>query len=87
MAYIIVEVNWVDAETSGDNGWMDLTEALADAILPAPIMRTVGFLIADEENHIAVTDSLGTEECGSVTKIPRKMIRSLNELSVRHLGE
>lgn len=85
MAYIIVEVNWVDAETSGDCGWMDLTEALTDAILPPPIMRTVGYLLADEDEHIALTDSLGTEECGHVTKIPKKMIRKYHEL--RGLGE
>tara|TARA_Y100000310_G_C20585240_1_gene765052 strand:+ start:801 stop:1058 length:258 start_codon:yes stop_codon:yes gene_type:complete len=85
MEYKIVEVYWIDAETTGDGSWMDLTEAIESAILPPPIMRTVGFLLADEDDHISLTDSLGTEECGNINKIPRKMIRQLNE--IRHMGE
>jgi hypothetical protein len=85
MSYKIVEVYWVDAQTTGDSGWQDLTDAKADAMLPPPVMRTVGYLLIDEDDHIALTDSLGTVECGHVTKIPRSMIKTYHEL--RYMGK
>jgi len=62
-----------------------LTEGLQCAIVPPPLMRTVGYLLADEDNHISVTDSLGIEECGNINKIPRNMIKECNE--IRHMGK
>tara|TARA_R110000824_G_scaffold149522_1_gene319833 strand:+ start:24 stop:281 length:258 start_codon:yes stop_codon:yes gene_type:complete len=85
MDYTIVEVLWVDAETIGDTGWLDLTEALESAKVPPPIMRTVGYVLVDTIDYIAITDSLGTKECGHVTKVPRSMIREYNE--IRHMGQ
>tara|TARA_R100000008_G_C3581481_1_gene168845 strand:- start:190 stop:465 length:276 start_codon:yes stop_codon:yes gene_type:complete len=65
---------WVDAETLGDTGWMDLTEAMESAKVEPPIMQTVGFVLVDHEDYVAITDSLGDKECGHVTKIPKVMI-------------
>ena len=65
---------WVDAETLGDTGWSDLEEMQADAEKEPPIMNTVGFVMADTPTHVAVTDSIGENDCGHVTKIPKPMI-------------
>ena len=75
MNYEIVEIFWVDAETLGDSGWMDLTEAMESAKVPPPIMRSVGFVLVDHEDFIAITDAVGAKECGHVTKIPTHMIQ------------
>jgi len=39
-----------------------------------PIMNTVGFVLNETEDFIAVTDTIGPEETGSVNVIPRGMI-------------
>ena len=71
---------WIDAETLGDTGWSDLEEMRISAAEEPPIMNTVGFVLADEATHIAVTDSLGDKDCGHVTKIPKPMIISQKEI-------
>lgn len=71
----IYHVWWVDAETFGDSGWNDLTEAMESAKVAPPIMQTVGFVLVETEDYVALTDSLGDKECGHVTKIPRSMIQ------------
>jgi hypothetical protein len=74
----IVKVEWIDAETKGDQGWQDLETAKEEAKKLPCVMTTVGFLLADFTTHICLTDSLGTEECGQVNKIPREMIKSMS---------
>tara|TARA_R100000655_G_scaffold30270_1_gene61038 strand:+ start:639 stop:800 length:162 start_codon:yes stop_codon:yes gene_type:complete len=37
-------------------------------------MNTVGFILNETEDFIAVTDTIGPEETGSVNVIPRGMI-------------
>ena len=78
--YRIVEIHWIDAETIGDSSWMDLTEALETAKISPPIMRTVGYLLIETSEFVALTDSLGPKECGHITKIPCSMIQVLNEI-------
>jgi len=84
----IVEVFWVDAETIGDTGWIGLTEAMESARIAPPVMRSVGFLLIDHEDYIAITDAIGDKECGHVTKIPINMIkRRTNLLEEDTLGD
>ena len=69
MKFPLVEIRWDDAETSG--GWeqsTDLHPTHAEAI-------TVGFLVAETENHIVIANTVG--EDGSTNgriQIPVKMI-------------
>ena len=74
----ILLIQWLDAETIGDTGWTDLDSARESARQPPPIMKTIGFVVHTCSTHIAITDSLGMQECGHVTKIPREMIKTLD---------
>ena len=76
----IVEIFWVDAESTGDSGWMSLEDCEESIYTPPPVMKTCGYVLNDHDDYIVVTDSLGTEECGQVTKIPRVMVVSIHEL-------
>jgi len=80
MDYKIVEIFWTDAETIGDTGWMPLTEGVQSAKVPPPLMRTVGYVLVDHEDFISITDSLGDQECGHITKIPIHMIQRKTNL-------
>ena len=68
-------VEWVDAETIGDSTWMDIEEAKERAKERPPHMRTVGFLLHVGKDFITLTDSLGSNETGHLTKIPLLMIK------------
>tara|TARA_R100000458_G_C8100070_1_gene127124 strand:- start:36 stop:320 length:285 start_codon:yes stop_codon:yes gene_type:complete len=83
----IYHIWWVDAETFGDSGWIDLTEAMESAKVAPPIMQTVGFVLVDDEDYIALTDSMGDDECGHITKIPRAMIKHKKRLSSGNFKE
>lgn len=73
--YPIEEIFWIDAETLGDTGWMDLTEAVEAANISPPIMRSVGYVLVSNDSWVAITDAVGDKECGHVTKIPVYMIQ------------
>lgn len=74
----LVEVTWIDAASSGGPGWVDREDALEFAHEPAPIMTTVGYLIHEDEDatlgYVALTDTIGEDECACVHKIPYSMI-------------
>ena len=80
MKYKIYQVLWEDAITSAEPGWTVLDEGIKDAETPPPVMNTVGFCLYEGDSYIALTDSLGSDECGQVTKIPKAMIKELNIL-------
>jgi hypothetical protein len=77
----IVKVIWVDAETVGDCNWQDFNEIKLIAKNDPPLMQSVGFVLHDCESHISIVDSVGEEDCGHLTKIPKKMIKEVVELS------
>ena len=77
----IVEVIWVDAETLGDSTWQDIEEIKQRAKDNPPVMRTVGFVLHESDTHISVTDSLGENECGHMTKIPIGMVTECKVLT------
>lgn len=72
-----VLVDWVDAITSAEPGWVAYEDAIKEAETPPPLMKTIGFVLNDNEEYIALTDSVGDNEFGQVTKIPRSMIKKL----------
>jgi hypothetical protein len=79
--YDIVLVEWVDAEEKGDVGWNDLKEMLRYAKKPCPNMRSVGFLIHKDEDHIALLSTVGPDECSTIEKIPAAFIKNITPLS------
>jgi len=80
----LVKVVWVDASTHGGPGWVDQDDAAEFAAVDPPLMSTVGYVLAHEdegpEGWIVLTDTLGIEECSSVHKIPNSMIRTMTYL-------
>jgi hypothetical protein len=70
MAWVI----WTDAITSAEPGWTTKEDAMLLATAPLPIMNTIGYVLHDDADKIALTDSVGDDEFGQVTKIPKSMI-------------
>ena len=71
------KVRWVDASSSGGPGWVNLEDGLEFAQEDPPVMETVGHVIHEVPGPfgwIALTDTLGAEECATVHKIPNAMI-------------
>ncbi len=79
--YKVVQVEWLDAEENGDIGWNDLKKQLAYAKKPCPCMKSVGFLVYEGEEHIAILSTIGPDEASTLEKIPRGFIKSLTILS------
>jgi len=75
--YKLVEVIWIDAEEHGDIGWNDLKSMKAYAKKPCPVMHTVGYVLHECKEHIAVASTIGSEECSRVEKIPSEFIKEI----------
>ena len=78
--YKIVEVTWVDAEEKGESGWNDLKEQLAYAKKPCPVMRSVGYVVFEGKDHIALLSSIGPAECSTIEKIPATFVQEIKVL-------
>ena len=72
--YPLVEVCWIDAETS--YGWEDI----AEADLSPAFAITVGFLVAQNEHYIMIASTYSENTCNSRIKIPKTMIEGMKEL-------
>jgi len=78
--YSVVKVEWLDAEENGDVGWNDLKKQLAHAKKPCPLMKSVGFLVFEGEEHIAILSTIGPDEASTLEKIPKSFIKSITHL-------
>ena len=78
--YEVVLVEWVDAEEKGDVGWNDIKEMLRYAKKPCPLMRSVGFEVYRDDDHIALLSSIGPDECSTVEKVPMAFVKSITPL-------
>jgi len=81
MKYNIVEVTWVDAEEFGEVGWNNLKAQLKYAKKPCPQLKTVGYEIFRNEDHIALLSSIGDKDSSTVEKIPIGFIKSIVTLT------
>jgi hypothetical protein len=68
--YEMVEVRWKDAEEHGEIGWNTLKDQLQYAKKPCPIMRSIGYCVHRNEDHISLLSSIGEKESSSIEKIP-----------------
>jgi len=75
--YNIVEVYWVDAEELGDTGWNNLKSQLRDAKKPCPVMRSVGYEVWRDNDHIALLSTMGKDLGSTLEKIPIGFIKSI----------
>ena len=73
----IVEVWWYDAETCGGPGWVDKDTATDYIFSDLPVIKSVGFLCAITDTHYSITDNVGNDQVGGITKIPKGMIKEL----------
>lgn len=77
----LVLISWIDAVTIGGEGWLDRNKALNYAKDPLPIMVTVGFILHEDADHFAVTNTVGPDETAQVNKIPKRMIVEIQYLN------
>ena len=85
--YNIVEVIWIDAEEHGEIGWNDIKAQLRYAKKPCPTMRTVGYEVYRDDDHIALLSSLGDKDSSTIEKIPSGFIKSIVILTPRSESE
>ena len=83
MEYRLVEVIWRDAEEHGTVGWNDLDEMLAYAKNPCPTMHSIGYVVYEDEFHIALARCIGKEQMSTVEKIPLGFVSEVRELTYR----
>ena len=81
------EITWHDAETYGDSNWISAEDVCTQIRKAPPEMRTIGYVLWDDEEYIAVCDTVGPEETSSITKIPRRMITGMVHFSVDAIDE
>jgi hypothetical protein len=79
--YPIVEVIWIDAEEHGDVGWNDLKSQLAHARKPCPQMKSVGYCVYRDDEHISLLSTIGYKESSTLEKIPLGFVVSVRELT------
>lgn len=70
----IVRVTWWDALAVAC--WQKTSEPMA-----AQVCTTVGFLVAEDADHVMVAATVSDDECVAAMQIPRAMIRSMNEIA------
>jgi hypothetical protein len=81
MDYKMVEVVWVDAEELGEVGWNNLSKQKKEAKKPCPTMRSVGFVLHEDDRHISLASTLGKDLCSTVEKIPKSFVKQIEILS------
>jgi hypothetical protein len=77
----LVLISWIDAITIGGEGWIDKNKALNYAQDPLPIMFTAGFVLHEDADHFAVTNTVGPDETAQINKIPKRMIVAIQDLN------
>jgi len=85
--YILVEVVWMDAEEYGEVGWNDLKAMKRYAKKPCPEMRSVGYVLYHDKNHISLASTVGPDQCSTIEKIPSNFIKSITELPGQDPGQ
>ena len=76
----IVVCEWHDAVCTGGSEWQSIEE-IEEAIVSGPSMvRSVGILLHEADDYIAITDTLILDGChgGYVHVIPKGMIRFMS---------
>ena len=76
----IVEVIWRDAEEVGEVGWNELKAQMKCAKTPCPLMRSVGYCVYQNNDHVALLSTIGVKEASTLEKIPKVFIDSITTL-------
>ena len=76
----IVEVEWFDAEEAGEIGWNSYEEIYEHSTTDCPIVKSVGYVIFENEAHISLIRAWHLGGLSSVEKIPKAWVRSIKNL-------
>ena len=79
--YELVEVVWVDAEELGETGWNNLKSQLRDAKKPCPQMKSIGYLVFQNDKQISLLSTIGKDLASTLEKIPTGFIVEINKLT------
>ena len=71
----------------GGPGWEDLEEMVEFAIRPPAEVLTVGLLIHETDDFVALTDTRSPDLTGGVQKIPKGWIIAIEHLGCGHAGQ
>ena len=76
----VISIRWVDAEARGGPGWEDMEEMIEFALRPPAEVMTVGLLIYENDDYVAITDTRSPDLTGGVQKIPKGWILTIERL-------
>ena len=82
----LVWIEWTDAATHGGPEWVYAEDAMKYCTSSPPVMNTIGFILNKTDEFVAVTDTIGSEETGSVNVIPTGMITKIKYLTGENDG-
>ena len=68
------EIWWMDAETCGGPEWISADELCCTIRTAPPVMKTMGYVLFENDVYIALADSIGPDETSAINKIPKCMI-------------
>ena len=77
-----VKITWLDAETIGDGGWLELEECMREMLTPLPTVISIGYVLCRNKQCITIADTISSDCVGVINRIPLGMIVSIERLSV-----
>ncbi len=77
----IVYIEWVDSTSLGGGVWKN--KADLDLIDKLPIIRSIGFLLEETEDYIAISAHVGANQISGDMCVPKVAIRKRKSLNVR----
>lgn len=80
--YQIAVITWVDIEDRSSPGWIPWDQTLSDAREPFQPILTVGIVLWEDDEKLALTASAGPEETSGVLSIPKAVILTDNRSGV-----
>jgi len=70
----VILIEWLDAESHAEDRWLQLDEAIDYAKENIQPCVSVGFLVAETWTHVSIATSNGSDQIGTIWKIPKGMI-------------
>ena len=75
-------VEWIDVEDHTSPSWVETDQMRADAVEPFKVIRSVGFVVEQNEERISLTMTWGPEETSGAINIPRGLIKGVQIVQV-----
>ena len=66
----LVEIEWLDSTYSQTDGWLDTSEVERWVLRPLPTIRSVGWLVAETDDHVTICMSHQVGLMSDFMKIP-----------------